>query len=252
MCRDISELKDIEEKLAKETLRAQEVEVVKNAFLHNMSFEIRTPLNAVVGFAELFQMEHSQDDEIVFINEIKDNSAKLLKLINDILFLSRLDADMITMKTRPVDFIKAIETKCYSIWDNNKKANVEFIVKKPFKKLILDVDEPNISIIIEKIITNAVQHTSQGRILVRYDYLGEELIVAVDDSGDGIPKNILAHIFERFVTGDGNNMRAGLGLSICHDLILHLGGSINIKSDQDKGTSVWFSVPCKAIELDRI
>ena len=252
MCRDISELKDIEEKLAKETLRAQEVEVVKNAFLHNMSFEIRTPLNAVVGFAELFQMEHSQDDEIVFINEIKDNSAKLLKLINDILFLSRLDADMITMKTRPVDFIKAIETKCYSIWENNKKANVEFIVKKPFKKLTLDVDEPNISIIIEKIITNAVQHTNQGRILVRYDYLGEELIVAVDDSGEGIPKNILAHIFERFVTGDGNNTRAGLGLSICHDLIQHLGGSINIKSDQDKGTSVWFSVPCKAIELDRI
>lgn len=252
MCRDISELKDMEEKLAKETLRAQEVEVVKNAFLHNMSFEIRTPLNAVVGFAELFQMEHSQDDEIVFINEIKDNSAKLLKLINDILFLSRLDADMITMKTRPVDFVKAIELKCESIWDNNKRDDVEYIVKKPFRKLVLDIDEPNISIIMDKIITNAVQHTKQGRILVRYDYLGDELIVAVDDTGDGIPKGVLEHIFDRFVTGDGNNMRAGLGLSICHDLIQHLGGTINIKSNVGKGTSVWFSVPCKSIEMDRI
>ena len=252
MCRDISQLKDMEEKLAKETLRAQEVEVVKNAFLHNMSFEIRTPLNAVVGFAELFQMEHSSEDETIFINEIKENSAKLLKLINDILFLSRLDADMITMNTRPVDFTKAIEMKCESIWGNDKKPNVEYIVKKPFRKLVIDIDEPNVSIIIDKIITNAVQHTTKGRILVRYDYLGDELIVAVDDTGEGIPEDMLTHIFERFVTGDGNNTRAGLGLSICHDLIQHLGGTINIKSETGKGTSVWFTVPCKSLEMDRI
>ena len=252
MCRDISELKDMEEKLARETLRAQEVEVVKNAFLHNMSFEIRTPLNAVVGFAELFQMEHSSDDENVFINEIKDNSAKLLKLINDILFLSRLDADMITMTTHPVDFPKTIEAKSKDIWNSHQKADVDFIVKKPFRKLMLDIDEPHVSMIIEKILTNAVQHTSKGRILVRYDYLGEELIVAIDDTGDGIPKNIQAHIFDRFVTGDGNNMKAGLGLSICHDLIQRLGGTINIKSERGKGTSVWFSIPCKALEIDRV
>jgi signal transduction histidine kinase len=252
MCRDISELKDMEERLAKETLRAQEVEVVKNAFLHNMSFEIRTPLNAVVGFAELFQMEHSQEDEIVFINEIKENSSKLLKLINDILFLSRLDAGMITMNTQPVDFAQTIELKCEAIWANDKKPGVDYIVKKPFRKLVLNIDEHNIGIIMDKIITNSVQHTTQGRILVRYDFLGDELIVAVDDTGEGIPKETLDHIFERFVTDDGNNTRAGLGLSICHDLIKHFGGTINIKSDIGKGTSVWFTIPCKAFELDRI
>ena len=252
MCRDISELKDMEEKLAKETLRAQEVEVVKNAFLHNMSFEIRTPLNAVVGFAELFQMEHDQEDETIFIDEIKENSAKLLKLINDILFLSRLDADMITMTPRPVDMSKVIEQRCAHIWSTNMRDGVEFIVKKPFRKLMLDIDEPNVSIILDKIITNAVQHTRQGRILVRHDYLGDELIVVVDDTGDGIPQDILNSIFDRFVTGDGNNLRAGLGLSICHDLVQHLGGTINIKSEKGKGTSVWFHIPCKAIEVDRI
>ena len=252
MCRDISELKDMEEKLARETLRAQEVEVVKNAFLHNMSFEIRTPLNAVVGFAELFQMEHSPEDENVFISEIKDNATKLLKLINDILFLSRLDADMITKTTRPVDFVKAIEQKCEDIWSSDRQPGVEYIVKSPFRKLVLDIDESNVNIIIDKIVTNAVQHTVKGRILVRYDFLGDELIVAVDDTGNGIPKEILAHIFERFVTGDSNNQRAGLGLSICHDLIHHLGGTINIKSEVDKGTSVWFTIPCKALEIDRI
>ena len=252
MCRDISELKQIEEKLAQETLRAQEVEVVKNAFLHNMSFEIRTPLNTVVGFAELFQMEHSAEDEIVFINEIKENSANLLKLINDILFLSRLDADMITMTTRTIDFAKTIETKCDTIWCKEKKPGVDYIVKNPFRKLVLDIDESNVDIILDKIITNAVEHTTKGSVLVRYDYIGDQLVIAIDDTGHGIPENLLTNIFDRFVTGDGNNSKAGLGLSICHALIEHLEGSINIKSTVGKGTNVWFSIPCKAIESDRI
>ena len=252
MCRDISELKRIEEKLAQETLRAQEVEVVKNAFLHNMSFEIRTPLNTVVGFAELFQMEHSTEDEIVFIKEIKENSAKLLKLINDILFLSRLDADMITMKPHPSDVAGTFEMKCESIWGKIKKPGVNYIVKNPFRKLVVDIDEPNATIILEKALTNAVEHTTSGSVMVRYDYIGDQIIVAIDDTGSGIPKNALAHIFERFVTGNGNNSKAGLGLSICHDLIEHMGGTINIKSTVGKGTSLWFSIPCRAIESDRI
>jgi PAS domain S-box-containing protein len=252
MCRDISELKRIEEKLAQETLRAQEVEVVKNAFLHNMSFEIRTPLNTVVGFAELFQMEHSAEDEIVFIKEIKDNSAKLLKLINDILFLSRLDADMITMKPRPSDVAGTFEMKCESIWGKIKKPGVNYIVKNPFRKLVVDIDEPNATIILEKALTNAVEHTTSGSVMVRYDYIGDQIIVAIDDTGSGIPKNTLANIFDRFVTGNGNNSKAGLGLSICHDLIEHMGGTINIKSTVGKGTSLWFSIPCRAIESDRI
>ena len=252
MCRDISELKRIEEKLAQETLRAQEVEVVKNAFLHNMSFEIRTPLNTVVGFAELFQMEHSTEDEIVFIKEIKENSAKLLKLINDILFLSRLDADMITMKTHPSDIAGTFEAKCESIWGKDKKPGVNYIVKNPFRKLVVDIDEPNATIILEKALTNAVEHTTSGSVMVRYDYIGDQLIAAIDDTGSGIPENTLAHIFDRFVTGDGNNSKAGLGLSICHDLIEHMGGTINIKSTVGKGTSLWFSIPCRAIESDRI
>lgn len=252
MGRDISEIKAVETKLAQETLRAQEVEVIKNAFLHNMSFEIRTPLNAVVGFAELFQMEHSQEDEAVFINEIKENSAKLLCLINDILFLSRLDADMITMKTSPVDFAAAIASKVEAAWAHEKKPGVEYVLQNSFRKLVVEIDDSNISIIIEKIILNAVQHTTSGRVLVRYDYLGDQLIVAVEDTGCGIPNDILAHIFERFVTGDSNTSRAGLGLSICHDLVEHLGGSIHIKSTVGKGTSAWFSVPCKALEVERI
>ena len=249
MCRDISEIKTIEEKLEAETLRAQEVEVIKNAFLHNMSFEIRTPLNTVVGFAELFQMEHSQEDEVVFIQEIKENSAKLLKLINDILFISRLDAEMIEFKTHTTDFSKLITQQCESAWANIMKPGVDYSVNSPFNKLILEIDSTNVGIIIDKIVTNAVQYTEKGSVNVRYDYLGDNLIVSIEDTGCGIPESSLGNIFERFVTAASDS--AGLGLSICHDLICRLNGTINIKSDEDKGTTVWFSIPCKALEIER-
>ena len=250
MCRDISEIKTIEEKLAAETLRAQEVEVVKNAFLHNMSFEIRTPLNTVVGFAELFQMEHSAEDETVFINEIKSSSAQLLKLINDILFLSRLDAEMITINPQPIDFATSITARCEHVWANQRKPGVSYIVKAPFKKLVVDIDMNNISMVMEKILTNAVQHTETGTVLVHYDYLGDQLAVSVEDTGHGIPEDQIKHIFDRFVT-DSSTSGAGLGLSICKELIQHMGGKINLTSTVGKGTNVWFTIPCQLIEMER-
>ena len=250
MCRDISELKAIEDQLAQETLRAQEVEVVKNAFLHNMSFEIRTPLTTVVGFAELFQMEHSAEDETVFINEIKSSSAQLLKLINDILFLSRLDAEMITINPQPIDFATSIAARCEHVWANQRKPGVSYIVKAPFKKLVVDIDMNNISMVMEKILTNAVQHTEQGTVLVHYDYLGDQLAVSVEDTGHGIPEDQIKHIFDRFVT-DSSTSGAGLGLSICQELIQHMGGKINLTSTVGKGTNVWFTIPCQLIEMER-
>ena len=249
LIRDISEIKAVEEKLAEESVRAQEVETVKNAFLHNMSHEIRTPLNTVVGFSELFEMEHSPEDEAVFINEIKENSASLLKLINDILFLSRLDAGMITLSPQPVDFASIFAGRCSSIWDNHKQPGVEYIVQSPYNQLVVEIDEPNVSMIINKIITNAIQHTKSGSVLARYEYIADRLLVSVEDTGSGIKKENLENIFGRFVTGANNG--AGLGLSICHELVHYMGGTIELKSTEGKGTTVWFSIPCKLVEMER-
>ena len=249
LIRDISEIKAVEEKLAEESVRAQEVETVKNAFLHNMSHEIRTPLNTVVGFSELFEMEHSPEDEAVFINEIKENSASLLKLINDILFLSRLDAGMITLSPQPVDFASIFAGRCSSIWDNHKQPGVEYIVQSPYNQLVVEIDEPNVSMIINKIITNAIQHTKSGSVLARYEYIADRLLVSVEDTGSGIKKENLENIFGRFVTGANNG--AGLGLSICHELVHYMGGTIELTSTEGKGTTVWFSIPCKMVEMER-
>ncbi len=247
MCRDISRIKAVEEKLAQETDRAQEVETVKNAFLRNMSYEIRTPLNAVVGFAELFEMEHSSEDEQVFIQEIKENSRQLLKLINDILFLSRLDAGMIEIKPKPVDFAAIFETRCQRIWGNDQVEGVNYITKNPYQRLVVEIDEMNFFIIIEKIITNALQHTTSGFVLARYEYIGDMLVVSIEDTGKGIKKETVEHIFERFVTGASSG--AGLGLSICRELITQMGGTVNLKSKEGRGTTVWISLPCKVIDI---
>lgn len=249
LIRDISDIKAVEEKLAEESIRAQEVETVKNAFLHNMSHEIRTPLNTVVGFSELFEMEHSPEDETVFIDEIKNNSALLLKLINDILFLSRLDAGMITISPQPIDFASIFAGRCSSVWDNHKVDGVEYIAQSPYKRLVIEIDEPNVSIIINNILTNAIQHTTSGSVLARYDYIADRLLISVEDTGCGIKKEDLDHIFGRFVTGASNGV--GLGLSICHELVESMGGKIEITSTEGKGTTVWFSIPCKMIELER-
>lgn len=249
LIRDISEIKAVEEKLAEESVRAQEVETVKNAFLHNMSHEIRTPLNTVVGFSELFQMEHSPEDEALFINEIKNNSASLLKLINDILFLSRLDAGMITLSPQPIDFASIFAGRCSSVWDNHKQPGVEYIVQSPYNRLVVEIDEPNVSMIINKIITNAIQHTKSGSVLARYEYIADRLLVSIEDTGSGIKKENLENIFGRFVTGANNG--AGLGLSICHELVQYMGGNIELTSTEGKGTTVWFSIPCKMVEMER-
>ena len=251
ICRDVSELKTTEEQLEIETTKAQEIETVKNAFLHNMNYEIRTPLNSIVGFAEFFQLPHDPHDEPIFISEIKNNSASLLKLINNILFLSRIDAHMIELKTAPTDFAMTFESMCVTYWDSHRNinSNAKLKVENHYEHMILDIDNQNIGHIVEQLIANAAMFTKEGSVYASYEYAGDHLIVSVEDTGGGIESELLGHIFERFSTGANNG--TGLGLSICHELTQLMGGTINIKSTEGKGTTVWFTIPCKAIEIER-
>lgn len=249
LIRDISEIKATEEQLAHETEKAREVEMLKQAFLANMSYEIRTPLNSVVGFAELFDREHSKDDEGFFIQEIRENSEKLLKLINDILYLSRLDAQMIEFNKVPIDLAAVFEGHCQSAVTNYLQPDVSFSVDNPYERLMLTIDLQNLGIAIDQILINAAQHTTSGHVRARYDYNGEDLMVAVQDTGSGIPDEKIEHLFDRFYTTD--NVGSGLGLAISHEIIQHLGGKIRVKSEPGQGTIVWVSVPCQCSEIIR-
>ena len=249
LCRDVTAIKTTELQLAKETQRAKEVEELKNSFLRNMSYEIRTPLNAVVGFAELFEMDHQQADEDIFIKEIKNNAAYLLRLINDILFLSRLDAHMIEIKKQPTDFAGTIESYCISGWANDQKEGVHYSVVNHFEQLVVDIDDANLGLVISQITANAAQHTKTGTVRVRYDYFDGKLIIIVEDTGSGIPEEQMKHIFERF--NSGNNAGTGLGLPICQELTRQMGGNINITSRVGVGTTVWIVIPCQVTAMER-
>ena len=249
MLRDISDIKATEEQLALETVKAREVETVKNAFLRNMSYEIRTPLNSVVGFAELFEKEHTADDEELFIHEIKENSEQLLKLINNILFLSRLDAQMIEFNVHPVDLPKVFEERCQAAWANLQQPGVSYVVDAPYEHLVLDIDMQNLGIIIDQVVLNAAQYTTKGTVRAGFDYNGEDLTVTIQDTGCGIPAELLDNIFGRFVSADGSS--GGLGLAICQELVKQMGGRIRLNSEADKGTIVWVIIPCTCREMLR-
>lgn len=247
MCRDISDIKGTEEQLACETKKAQEVETVKNAFLRNMCYEIRTPLNSVVGFAELIEKNPDSDDEKFFVEEVKKNSRSLLNLVNNILLLSRLDAGMIEFKPEPVDFAAFFEGRCQSAWMYHQQPGVDYIVDKTYEQLILDIDMNNLGIVIDQVVTNAAQHTTSGYVRAHFDYNGEDLTVTIQDTGCGIPADQLERIFERFVTTSSDT--SGLGLAICQEVVKLMGGRIRLKSEVGKGTIVWIIIPCSVKEV---
>jgi nitrogen-specific signal transduction histidine kinase len=251
-CKDDSETKATENLLAIETARAQDVEELKNSFLRNMSYEIRTPLSTVVGFAELFDMPHDANDEELFITQIKDSSTHLLNLINDILFLSRLDAHMIEIRKQPTDFALTFEGHCQTGWEKYRKEGVRYVTENRYNKLVVDIDDGNVGRIIEQIVDNATRYTNQGTVLGRYEYINGSLMIAVEDTGMGMSEEALADIYTRFNNSRKKEAHAtGLGLPICKELTEQMGGSLNINSVTGKGTTVWISIPCTAIEVER-
>lgn len=249
LCRDESEIVSKEHQLANESKKAQEVEHVKNVFLHNMSYEIRIPLTSVVGFAELLEYSSDPEEENMFIEQIKQNSTHLLNLINDILFLSRIDADMIEINEQPADIAGLFGSFCENGWLKHKKEGVNYIAENNYHHLVVIIDATHLSHIIAQITANAAQHTSDGSVIARYEYMSNRLVVTIEDTGSGISAEAQRHLFDRF--SSENSGGTGLGLPICQALTAKMGGNISIRSKLKKGTTVWIALPCKALEIDR-
>jgi len=244
--RDMTDMVETERRLAVETKKAQETELLKQSFLTNMSYEIRTPLNNVVGFAELFESEHEEADEQFFVEEIKKSSNTLLLLINDILFLSRLDANMIEYNKADVDFAMVFESHCQMGWSSMSPA-VRTVVDNPYERLVVDIDEANLGKVIEKLCQLSAYFTREGTVSARCEYRRGELTISIEDTGIGIDAQTLPHVFDRFVRDQREELcGTGLDLPIVQSLVQQMGGSIEMESELGKGTTVWVSIPCEA------
>lgn len=249
---DISELAEAQNKLENKKKEAQKADILKSAFLKNMSFEIRTPLQAVVGFSELLSDVKDEEDESFFVNEIKKNSNLLLKIVNDVLFLSKLDAGMIEVKKEKCEISTLFQQRCYLAKKKIENNRLEFIDDCDYEKYLLEIDYKLITIIIDNLLDNAIKYTEYGHISAKYKYEEGFLIIFIEDTGCGIPEKMIGKIFNRFVKVSNDESGTGLGLSFCKVITELMGGNIHIESKEKYGTTAWVRIPCKSVPVEEM
>ena len=251
LCRNETEMAYIEKHMQEETAKAQEEEQLKNAFLLNMSYELRVPLHAVIGFAELFKREHSREDEPIFAREIKKNTDILLDLINDILFISRLDAHMIEYHYEECDFASLFEGWCHQGWSEADE-NLKQITENSYNSMLVKIDPKHLGIAIQKLCGYSARTTKAGSLKARYEYLHDELIIIVEDTSQGIEFDEVPKIFNRFM-GDAKTKRIGTGLDlpIVKELVEQMGGTIDVLSEPGKGSTFFMSIPCELTSFEK-
>lgn len=251
MFRDITDMVETEQRLAVETKKAQETEQLKQTFLTNMSYEIRTPLNSILGYAELFTGEHDESDEPFFVDQIKQNTNELLSLVNDILFISRLDANMEEYTKEQVDFAQAFEGQC-RLGLTTIMPNVQAVIDKPYDSLVIDIDVNHVSMVIQRLCNVSCHCTTHGSITIGYEYHHGELTIHLEDTGRGFTPEEQAHMFDHFSrNARGEIIGSGLELPIIQLLTQQMGGTIEIQSEYGKGTSAWISIPCTASLMEK-
>jgi signal transduction histidine kinase len=251
LCRNDTETIYTEARLREETKKAQETEGLKNTFLTNMSHEIRTPLNAVIGFAGLYNSPHDEADEPVFAEEIKRNTGRLLQLVNDILFISKLDAKMVEFNYQDTDFATLFEGYCYMGW-SNVSPGVTVSAENPYNHLIVKIDEKNLCEVIRKLCEHAARNTTEGYIRAKYEYRHGELSISIEDTGRGIPSEILSHLFDRFTRNESTReYDTGLEMPIIKELVEQMGGTIEIQSEEGKGTTAYVIIPCEMKSMEK-
>jgi signal transduction histidine kinase/CheY-like chemotaxis protein len=229
--------------------RAMKSDKLKSAFLANMSHEIRTPMNAIVGFSQLLSDGTDSDNKQQYINIIQNSSDNLLRLINDIIDLSKIEAEDLEIKHSEISIHELfIELKdVYSIEILKKeKTDVHISYNLPGDDIIVQSDPLRLKQVLSNLLNNALKFTSHGTIIFSCEKKGRELIFTVSDTGTGIPEEDQPKIFNRFTKFNYQGMNtegSGIGLSIAEKLVSLLNGRIWFGSIFGKGSNFFFSIP---------
>ena len=239
---DITELKETEAELIQARDKAEMMDRLKSAFLANMSHEIRTPLNAIVGFSDLLVETEELSERQEYIKIVRENNDLLLQLISDILDLSKIEAGTFEFTNGDVDVNLLCEDIVRSM-GMKAKEEVELVFDDHLPVCHVISDRNRIHQVISNFVNNAMKFTSEGSIHVGYKLKDGELEFYVEDTGIGIEKEQLPHIFERFVKLNSFVHGTGLGLSICQSIVEQLGGRIGVDSEKGKGSRFWFTIP---------
>ena len=239
------ELQESESALREAKDRAEESSRLKSAFLANMSHEIRTPLNAIVGFSDVLASGGtSVDEQQGYVDIIKTNSDLLLRLINDILDVSRLEADRVTFTIEKCDVVPLCQQVLASVSQARKSEN-EFIFECDRESVDLRTDTQRLQQVIINLLSNADKFTRNGKITLKLEVDDEKRVAtfSVSDTGTGIPLEKQKQVFERFEKLNEYVQGTGLGLSICKLTVEKWGGEIWVDSGYTDGARFVFTHP---------
>ena len=242
--RDVTRLMRSQQELRHETTQAQYSGQQKAAFLANMTHEVRTPLNAIVGFSDLLHTADTPEERQEFISIIRHNCDLLLRLIDDILEASYLEERSLRVEPEDTDFSRFFDEVCQTVSQRVEEPGVEFISDNPYDTLPASFDKQRIQQVIINFVTNAVKYTHNGHIKVGYRLKDDGMYIYCEDTGAGIPHEKQAAVFERFVKLNDYVQGTGLGLSICKAIADRCHGRIGVESEgEGKGSTFWLWIP---------
>ena len=246
LLQNIQELKDHEQELIESRELAEQAEL-KQSFLNNMSHEIRTPLNAIVGFSDMLanEPEFSNEERQEFVDIINTNTKLLLKLVGDVLELSRIESGNLSFTFQRESVCRLLDD-VYQTHSLLIRPPVQFLKDFPPEDVQVNVDPMRLTQVLTNFLNNANKFTKGGSIRLGYCCPSgmSEVHLYVEDTGIGIPHSEQKMIFERFYKRSEFSQGVGLGLSICVLIVEKMGGRIELQSEEGRGSRFTVVLPC--------
>ena len=240
---NIDHQKEIEQALIDARIKAEESDRLKSAFLANISHEIRTPLNAIVGFSEVLPLAQGENERKELLGLIKQNNTHLLRLFDDMVNMSKLEAGDDTVKKERFSMNLLLTELVDRYSGEAKKKGVKLQVEAMADDPQPYSDRDRVREILNQYMNNALKFTDKGSVTIGYDVKGEKLRLWVRDTGRGIPDEYCnEHLFERFFKVDDFVPGTGLGLSICRSLAASLNGAVGVESKENQGSTFWVEI----------
>ncbi len=251
---DVTKEKQIQEELIKAKEKAEQSDKLKTEFIHNMSHEIRTPMNGILGFSQILERYDLSDDERKqYIKIIQNSGKQLLRVIDDILEISRLETKQVETIEKEVN-LNNLLLDLFSIFDlKAKEKEISLYLRKSLtnEESIILTDASKLNKILSNLLENAIKFTNKGFVELGYNLKNDKLEIYVKDTGIGIKPENQEIIFERFSQEEKQLSQKvgglGLGLSIAKENTQLLGGEIKLESEKGKGTTFYIIIPYKPV-----